>query len=391
MLPWPLCLALLSRRLYIVRRASSPSKKLNIMITSFFAPKSKTGRKRTAEDEQRGGSAFRTKKVVVVTAPPSESSSASDCATTTSRRTPPSPRPPCEEAAALLSFLCDDDDEGGRRDVPNWRSSLEMHFATSTFSSLAKFVARERASHTVYPPPRSVFSALNLTPLHRVKGKWESALHRVGRCIVVNPSRRGCPPRRDVSFYQSTSNPTLSFVSCRVVSYPVVIVGQDPYHQPNQGHGLSFSVPRGVTIPPSLRNIYKELINDADVPEFDAAPRHGNLERWATQGVLLLNNVLTVRRGEAAMHGKSNPFTVLFRALCSSMQSQCSTPLGATKTSSPFIGSRCFSRANEELVKRGWKPIDWRVDGPLGCNIEKISIMEEGSSNLIGATEDFDV
>jgi hypothetical protein len=114
------------------------------MITSFFAPKSKTGRKRTAEDEQRGGSGFRTKKFVM--APPSESSSASEYATTTStsRRTPTPPRPPSEEASALLSFLCDEDEEGGRRLVPDWRSSLEMHFATSTFSSLAKFVARER-------------------------------------------------------------------------------------------------------------------------------------------------------------------------------------------------------------------------------------------------------
>lgn len=74
--------------------------------------------------------------------------------------------------------------------------------------------------------------------------------------------------------------------------------------QPNQGHGLSFSVPTGVAIPPSLRNIYKELLNDANVAEFDSLPRHGNLERWARQGVLLLNNVLTVRRGEAASHAK---------------------------------------------------------------------------------------
>jgi uracil-DNA glycosylase len=74
--------------------------------------------------------------------------------------------------------------------------------------------------------------------------------------------------------------------------------------QPNQGHGLSFSVPAGVAIPPSLRNIYKELLNDPNVTEFDSLPRHGNLERWARQGVLLLNNVLTVRRGEAASHAK---------------------------------------------------------------------------------------
>jgi uracil-DNA glycosylase len=74
--------------------------------------------------------------------------------------------------------------------------------------------------------------------------------------------------------------------------------------QPNQGHGLSFSVPHGITIPPSLRNIYKELHDDANVHAFTAMPQHGNLERWAKQGVLLLNNVLTVRKGEAASHSK---------------------------------------------------------------------------------------
>jgi uracil-DNA glycosylase len=84
----------------------------------------------------------------------------------------------------------------------------------------------------------------------------------------------------------------------------VVIVGQDPYHQPNQGHGLSFSVPHTTAIPPSLRNIYKELLNDPDIAQFDSKPTHGNLERWADQGLLLLNNVLTVRRGEAGRHSK---------------------------------------------------------------------------------------
>jgi len=197
----------------------------------------------------------------------------------------------------------------------------------------------------------------------------------------------------------------------------VVVVGQDPYHQPNQGHGLSFSVPKGVKVPPSLRNIYKELNNDEDIELFNSIPQHGNLERWANQGVLLLNNVLTVRRGEAASHSKKGweEFTnkviasvienfderksddddgntekgtgVVFllwgkpaslkaqnviakynssnRAKHAVIMSSHPSPLGATKTSSPFMGSKCFSRANTELVKRGWQPIDWRVDGPL--------------------------
>ena len=199
----------------------------------------------------------------------------------------------------------------------------------------------------------------------------------------------------------------------------MVIVGQDPYHQPNQGHGLSFSVPRGVKVPPSLRNIYKELNNDDDVEGFNTIPQHGNLERWANQGVLLLNNVLTVRRGEAASHSKKGweNFTdkviaavierdaeedddddkgkvdsekgtgvvFLLWGKPASLKAQtvlakynnskrskhavimCShpSPLGATKTASPFMGSKCFSRCNSELIKRGWEPIDWRVDGPL--------------------------
>ena len=112
---------------------------------------------------------------------------------------------------------------------------------------------RLKKPNAIYPPTTQIFSALNLTPLHTVK---------------------------------------------------VVIVGQDPYHQPNQGHGLAFSVPPSIKIPPSLRNIYKELYNDTNVREFNSIPTHGNLTRWAGQGVLLLNNVLTVRRGEAASHSK---------------------------------------------------------------------------------------
>ncbi|ACI64236.1 uracil-DNA N-glycosylase, partial [Thalassiosira pseudonana CCMP1335] len=211
-------------------------------------------------------------------------------------------------------------------------------------------------SKTVYPPPELVFSALTITPLHKVK---------------------------------------------------VVIVGQDPYHQPSQSHGLSFSVPPSIKTPPSLHNIYKELTNDHSISNFTSIPNHGNLERWARQGVLLLNNVLTVRRGEAASHKgrgweeftdgvigavverdddtKRTGIVFLLWGIPASKKAQtvlskynntkrskhaiimCShpSPLGATKTDSPFMGSRCFSRANEELVKRGWKPVDWRVDGVL--------------------------
>jgi len=263
-------------------------------------------------------------------------------------------------------------------------------------------VAKERSSKTVYPPPQLVFAALNWTPLHEVK---------------------------------------------------VVIVGQDPYHQPNQGHGLSFSVPQGVKVPPSLRNIYKELYNDDEVGAFTSIPQHGNLERWAKQGVLLLNNVLTVRRGEAASHAKKGweDFTEkVIRAVIerddniiakggmdetekgkkdekgtgvvfllwgkpASLKAQtvlakysnnkrakhavimCShpSPLGATKTKSPFMGSKCFSRANQELVNRGFKPIDWRVDGALDDHAESPS-KEDGAHHPTkeeteAVADDFDV
>ncbi|KAL7547609.1 hypothetical protein ACHAWF_010892 [Thalassiosira exigua] len=323
------------------------------MITSFFKPKSTPGGKRPREAEGSGGGAKR-RGVVTPTASAasaSASSSPSSCSSTSSSKVSLS-----GETATLLSFIRRH--EGPPAD-PSWRGALEGQFATAKFASLAQFVARERSSKTIYPPPELTFSALNLTPLHKVK---------------------------------------------------VVVVGQDPYHQPNQGHGLSFSVPPGVKIPPSLRNIYKELYNDDGVETFTSIPQHGNLERWAKQGVLLLNNVLTVRKGEAASHSKrgweqftdgvigavverddaestggekgtgvvfllwgkpasSKAQTVLAKYSSNKRSKHavimCShpSPLGATKTKSSFMGSRCFSRANEELVRRGWKPIDWRVDG----------------------------
>lgn len=210
-----------------------------------------------------------------------------------------------------------------------------------------------RLSATVYPPPEDVFSALMLTPMDKVK---------------------------------------------------VVIVGQDPYHGPDQGHGLCFSVRKGIQVPPSLKNIYKELKNDPaiDFPRNNGPmPAHGYLEHWARQGVLMLNAVLTVRRGEANSHknkgwedvtdeilrvlardrkarGKGLVYllwgkpaakkieTVLGGPKDTSIRkiitSSHPSPLGATKTDQPFIGSKCFSRANQALVEMGMEPIDWNVD-----------------------------
>ena len=303
------------------------------MITSFFAPKSKraAGRRSSSEEsdasEVANNDSNKRRKVSCPTALPSK-----DLST---------------EVEELLSYLTDPVDS-----TQTWRHALIRHTSSSSFENLAKFVASERKNQTVYPPACDTFSALNLTPLKDVK---------------------------------------------------VVIVGQDPYHGPNQGHGLSFSVRKGVQIPPSLKNIYKELANDPNVkfPVGGIMPNHGCLERWAKQGVLMLNAVLTVRKGAPNSHGKKGweSFTdevirVLDReseksnkglvfllwgkpasakaqailrggkrhtVICTSHPS----PLGATKTSSPFLDSKCFSRANDALQKLGMEPIDWNVDGDI--------------------------
>ncbi|UOR12525.1 uracil-DNA glycosylase [Halobacillus amylolyticus] len=164
----------------------------------------------------------------------------------------------------------------------------------------------------------------------------------------------------------------------------VVIIGQDPYHGENQAHGFSFSVKQGVTVPPSLRNIYKELENDLAI----TPPNHGNLLSWARQGVLLLNNVLTVRAHQAHSHKGMGwePFTdrviealnerekpVVFilwgnpakqkaasvdRDKHEIIQSVHPSPLSAHRG---FFGSRPFSRANSFLKSIGETPINWAI------------------------------
>ena len=220
---------------------------------------------------------------------------------------------------------------------PGWREVLTNFMSSEAFQKLETFLEEERASgETIYPPQNEIFSALNLCPFDKTK---------------------------------------------------VVIVGQDPYHGPGQGHGLAFSVQKGITTPPSLRNIIQEAMNDVDIQQ----PNHGNLEHWAEQGVLMLNTVLTVRRGQANSHSKmgweeftdeiiqtlnSNNKGLVFLMWGNPAKKKASgvdeskhvliqtshpSPLGATKTSSPFLGSRCFSRANEALIEMGQTPIDWSI------------------------------
>lgn len=164
----------------------------------------------------------------------------------------------------------------------------------------------------------------------------------------------------------------------------VVILGQDPYHGPDQAHGLCFSVPKKIPIPPSLINIYKEIKADLGFP----IPSHGNLEHWATQGVLLLNSVLTVEKGLAASHQgrgweqftdhvisilnqQKNGLVFLLWGAYAQRKGQYidmqrhlvlkaphPSPLSAHQG---FLGCRHFSKANEYLEKLHKKPIDWKL------------------------------
>jgi uracil-DNA glycosylase len=222
----------------------------------------------------------------------------------------------------------------------DWNPVLRGEFAKPYWVELQQFVAAERGRTTVYPAHDEVFAALHLTPFAEVKA---------------------------------------------------VILGQDPYHGPDQAHGLCFSVRPGVRPPPSLQNIFKELEADLGIPP----PSHGCLDSWARQGVLLLNASLTVRGGKAASHqGKGwETFTdevlrtvntkqerVVFilwgasarrkKALIDTsrhvvIESPHPSPLSA---SSGFFGSRPFSRANQALVAAGREPVDWSI--PAGTAAE---------------------
>ena len=192
----------------------------------------------------------------------------------------------------------------------------------------------------------------------------------------------------EYSHYRIFPNMNDIFNSLKLADYDdikVVIIGQDPYHEVGQAHGLAFSVQPGVIIPPSLRNIYKELHDDLGC----YIPNNGFLEKWAKQGVLLLNNVLTVREGQANSHKecgwetftdsvikelnkKDKPIVYLFWGACAAKKEQLVTnpnhyilksvhpsPLSANRG---FFGCKHFSKANAILEENGLSPIDWQIE-----------------------------
>jgi uracil-DNA glycosylase len=214
---------------------------------------------------------------------------------------------------------------------PEWLEVLRSEFNKPYFDELKSFLLEEKKLYRVYPAGSRIFAALDHTPFSKVK---------------------------------------------------VVILGQDPYHGDGQAHGLCFSVPEGIAIPPSLVNIYKELNSDLGIP----VPKSGNLEKWADQGVLLLNATLTVRANQAGSHQKrgwenftdeiirqlSSHHTDLVFILWGSYAQAKEVLIDTTKHHilksvhpSPlsvyrgFFGCRHFSRTNELLIKHGRRPINW--------------------------------
>ena len=215
----------------------------------------------------------------------------------------------------------------------DWANYLEAEFQKEYYLKLRQFLIAEYRTRTVYPDMYDIYNALHYTPYANTK---------------------------------------------------VVILGQDPYHGPGQAHGLSFSVKPGVPPPPSLQNIFKELHDDLGC----RIPDHGHLAKWAEQGVLLLNAVLTVRAGEPNSHRnmgweiftdrvmevlnqKEEPVVFLLWGSHAQQKARLITnprhvlirsphpsPLSAHRG---FFGSRPFSRANEALRRSGQKEIDWQL------------------------------
>ncbi len=214
----------------------------------------------------------------------------------------------------------------------SWKQHLQTEFEQPYFANLVQMVKREYAQYACYPPGKLIFNAFNLCPFDKVK---------------------------------------------------VVIIGQDPYHEPGQAHGLSFSVQEGVMFPPSLQNIFKEIEGDLGIP----VPASGDLSRWARQGVLLLNATLTVRAHQANSHALLGwrEFTdAAIKALAQQrehivymlwggyargkawmidrqrnlvLESVHPSPLSANRGG--WFGQHQFSRCNQYLEAQGITPIAW--------------------------------
>lgn len=214
----------------------------------------------------------------------------------------------------------------------SWQTALAAEFEKPYFQALQQFVAQERAQHEVFPPPEDVYNAFHHAPFDQVK---------------------------------------------------VLLLGQDPYHDNGQAHGLCFSVKPGIKPPPSLVNMFKELKSDLGC----SIPNHGYLEGWASQGILMLNAVLTVRAHQPASHANQGweTFTdAVIRVLSARekpvvfvlwggyaqkkeklidgsrhkiLKTAHPSPLSAKK----FLGSKPFSAINQALEEIGEKPIDWQL------------------------------
>jgi uracil-DNA glycosylase len=216
-----------------------------------------------------------------------------------------------------------------------WKEVLKDEFTKDYFFQIVTFIKTEKAADKIiYPPGALIFNAFDKTPFDKVK---------------------------------------------------VILIGQDPYHNPGQANGLSFSVPNGATKPPSLINIFKELQNDLGI----IPPTDGNLEKWAGQGVLLLNASLTVRKNEPGSHSKIGwiEFTdAVIRKISEQkkglvfllwgkfaqdkqvlidetkhhvLKAAHPSPFSADKG---FFGCRHFSKTNEFLMQEGFQPIDWKLN-----------------------------
>lgn len=217
-----------------------------------------------------------------------------------------------------------------------WKHSLTEFLLSARMDQLRAFLKSEiQADKVIYPPSSLIFNALNTTPLNQVKA---------------------------------------------------VIIGQDPYHGPNQAHGLSFSVQKGLALPPSLRNIFHELNSDLGI----APAKHGNLTQWAEEGVLLLNSVLTVEAGQPTSHQKQGweDFTdtvidvlnqecehivfILWGAYAQRkgqridqerhlvLKAAHPSPLAANRGG--FFGCKAFSKTNNYLKQNGIEPIKWQLE-----------------------------